>query len=100
MANPIIATITNNGSGYVNSGSGTQLTTINQLDLVRRENVWRSAIFRDINTAQPFATPTNAKYEGAMMRGQFFKVQITCDRFDASTLRSVGVGFTPSEISY
>jgi hypothetical protein len=94
MANPIIATITNDGPGYVNSGSGTQMTTVNKRDLVRRENVWRSAIFRDINTPQPFATPAR------VMRGQVLKVQITCDRFDAATLRSVSVGFTPSEISY
>lgn len=100
MANPIIVTITNDGSGYVNSGSGTQLTTVNQLDFVQREGVWRSAIFRDVNTPQAFANATVAKYEGNVMRGQFFKVQITCDRTDAATLRSVGIGFTPSEVSY
>jgi len=98
--NPIICTITNNGSGYVNSGAGSQMTTIRYLDLKQREGVWRSAIFRDINTPQPFASDVVAKYEGNAMRGQVLKVQITSQRRDKSILRSVSVGFTPSEVSF
>lgn len=98
--NPALITLTNNGSGYINSGPGAQQTTVNYLDLVKREGVWRSAIFRDINTPLTFASSTHAKYEGNPMRGQVLKVQIVNRRQDASVLRSVSVGFTPSKNSF
>lgn len=98
--NPIICTLTNNGSGYVNSGDGSQRSTINYLDLQKREGVWRSSIFRDINTPQEFESDVVAKYEGNPMRSQILKVQIVSKRGDKSTLRSVSVGFTPSEVSF
>ena len=103
--NPVVITLTNNGPGYINGGSGTQMTTINLYDLFYREGVWRSAIFRDINTNQttdalPFASPAIAKYEGNPMRGHILKVQIESNRPDASILRSVSVGFTASEVSF
>ena len=98
--NPAICTITNNGSGYINSGAGTQLTTVNYLDFVKREGVWRSAIFRDVNTPLTFASTVRAKYEGNPIRGQVIKVQIVNRRQDASVLRSVSVGFTPSKNSF
>lgn len=98
--NPAIITLSNNGSGYINGGPGTQQSTVNRLDLVKREGVWRSAIFRDINTPLTFASTVRAKYEGNPMRGQVLKVQITNRRQDASVLRSVSVGFTPSQRSF
>ncbi len=100
MANPVIATISNNGSGTIISGVGTQITTVNYRDLVFREGVWRSAIFRDKNTPGTWASSTHAKYGGNPIRGQVFKVKITNDRFDASPLRSVGIGYVYSELSY
>lgn len=98
--NNAVAIISNNGSGYINSGSGTQLTTVNYLDLVQREGVWRSAIFRDVNTPKTFASATRAKYEGNPIRGQVLKVKIVNWGEDASVLRSVSVGFTPSQKSF
>lgn len=98
--NPAIITLSNNGSGYINSGPGTQQSTVNYLDLVKREGVWRSAIFRDVNTPATFASATYAKYEGNPIRGQILKVQITTRRQDANVLRSVSVGFTPSQKSF
>lgn len=100
MANPVVCMLSNNGSGYLVGGSGEQYSEINFLDLVKREDVWRSAIFRDMNTQQPFASPTYAKYEGNAMRSQILKVQIVNNRADKSILRSVSIGFTPSEVSF
>lgn len=42
--------LTDNGTGYANSGSGQQLTRLQYLDFLKREGVFRSAIFKDINT--------------------------------------------------
>lgn len=98
--NEVVVTLTDNGTGYQVSGPGLQQSTINYLDLVKREGVWRSAIFRDVNTPQPFADATHARYEGNPMRSQMLKVQVECNRTDAAVLRSVTVLFTPSEVSY
>lgn len=45
-----IAELSDNGIGYVNSGLGVQISTISRADLINREGVWRSAIFRNTNT--------------------------------------------------
>lgn len=48
--NGTVVSLTDNGVGYVNSGNGQQLTRVNFLDIVKREGVFRSAIFKNVNT--------------------------------------------------
>lgn len=98
--NEVIVTATDNGSGFIISGPGGQLTTVNYLDFIKREGVWRSAIFRDTNTPKPFDDLTQAKFEGNRMRSQMLKVKVKSNRVDASAMRGITVLFTPSEISY
>lgn len=99
-ANDEVVKITDNGTGVIRSGPGTRLTRINYLDMKKNQGVWQSAIFRDINTPQPFAAG-KAKYEGEKMRGQVFKFTIYANKTnDEARLRSVTVLYTPSPRSY
>lgn len=79
---------------------GTQYSTINYQDLKKMESIWRSPIFRDINTQQLFDSPTRAKYEGDVMRGQSIKVRITTNRTDISPLHFFNLLYTHSEVSF
>ncbi len=99
-ANDEVVKISDNGAGVIRSGPGAQLTRINYLDLKKRQGVWQSAIYRDINTPQPF-DPGKAKYEGEKMRGQIFKFTIHANKTnDEARLRSVTILYTPSPRSY
>jgi hypothetical protein len=100
VANDEVVRISNNGAGVIRSGPGTQLTRINYLDLKNLQGVYQSAIFRDVNTPQPFDAG-KAKYEGEKMRGQIFKFTIYANKTnDAARLRSITVLYTPSPRSY
>lgn len=100
VANEEVVKISDNGAGVIRSGPGTRLTRINYLDMKKNQGVWQSAIFRDINTAQPFDAG-KAKYEGEKMRGQIFKFTMYANKTnDEARLRSVTVLYTPSPRSY
>lgn len=99
-ANDEVVKISDNGAGVIRSGPGAQLTRINYLDMKKRQGVWQSAIYRDINTPQPFEAG-KAKYEGEKMRGQIFKFTIHANKTnDEARLRSIHVLYTPSPHSY
>lgn len=96
----VVVQISNNGTGVIRSGPGQQETNIMNQELRLRQGVYQSAIFRDINTPQPFPAG-QAKYKGEKMRGQVFKFSIYGNKTDdPARLRSVTVLFTPSPHSY
>lgn len=99
-SNDTVVDITNDGTGVITSGTGGQHTTITFNELIRREDVWRSAIFRDLNTPQPYDPAIRAKFEGNPMRGQIIRVKIVANKTNTvARLRSVGLLYRVSQLS-
>jgi hypothetical protein len=99
-SNDDVVQITNDGAGFINSGTGTQYTTVTALELVKREGVWRAAICRDINTPQPYTPAIRAKFEGNAMRGQVIRVKIKANKTTTTArMRAVGILFRTSQLS-
>jgi hypothetical protein len=108
-SNDAVITITNNGAAVLNSlegnglitsgGLGSQSTVINYLDLILREGFYTSAIFRDMNTPQPYAAG-RAKFEGNPMRGNIIRVKIVGNKTDTvGRIRSLNLLYEPSPVS-
>lgn len=100
--NDIVIYITNDGASLLtgNGGNGTQSTTIRYLELIEREGAWRSAIFRDLNTPQPFTPAEMAKFKGNPMRGQVIRIRIRANvRTVASKIRGASILYRASELS-
>lgn len=95
-----VVVITNDGSGEVNSGEGAQRTTITKVELIRRNNQYTSAIYRDLNTPQPFSPSVRAKFEGNPMRGNVIKIRIVANKATtAGRIRGLELLYVPSQLT-